>query len=223
MLRHSGKFYKDGYNIALENAKSLVKVAQNSADTNEFGIACSLNILAAEEAIKAVVILTRHYFPQMDTDEFKETFKSHNKKHKSIQLLTFISKYFIDSIYAKYEENKYYFDVVNQLPEETANEIKEKYKYFYKTIESVKKHKNKSDKFDEAIKWWEEANLVKNRGFYVDIVNNKWHNPRTFTKDQFDREKQYTIDLIEYIETFNTVVSPIKLIRELKRNSKTKY
>jgi len=42
-------FYKEGYKLALENAKALSKVSDNTAKMNEYGIVYSLNILGAEE------------------------------------------------------------------------------------------------------------------------------------------------------------------------------
>jgi len=209
-------FYKDGYKLALDNAKALSKVSDNAAEMNEYGIACSLNILAAEELIKAVVILTKNYQPQMDSKDFTDIFKSHNKKHKAILVVTFLSKYFIDFICSTYEENKLYFDTVDELPKEESDKIKKKYRHFYKIIESVKRDKRDTYSFDDAMKWWTGANLLKNMGFYVDIIGDKWHNPRNYTKKQFEIERQYTKDLILNVETFNNLFYPMKLIRELK-------
>ncbi|HEX4373396.1 MAG TPA: AbiV family abortive infection protein [Puia sp.] len=43
-------FHKEGYELAISKAQSLLKIADISAYENEYGIACSLNVLAAEEA-----------------------------------------------------------------------------------------------------------------------------------------------------------------------------
>ncbi|MFT4017688.1 MAG: AbiV family abortive infection protein [Agriterribacter sp.] len=219
-LKLFNSFYKEGYKLALGNAKSLNTVADISATKNEFGIACSLNILAAEEAIKAVVILTKHYHPQMDAKEFSDTFTSHKSKHSLIQVLTILWKISINMLYDKYQEQKYYFDIVETFPEEEAKKFKEKHKYLYKVVGWVKRQKPAIDIFDEALKWWTQANLQKNRGLYVDIVDKKWHNPRSFTKQKYEQERKYTETLIEYIEAFNTMFSPIKIIRELKTEAK---
>ena len=60
-LTSNDLFYRDGYQIALTNAQALSRVADKSADENEFGIASSLKILSAEETIKAVALLTIHF------------------------------------------------------------------------------------------------------------------------------------------------------------------
>lgn len=208
-------FYKDGHKLTLENAKALTRVSQKSAELEEYGIACSLNILAAEEAIKSVVILTKHYFPFVSSKDFKEVFRSHKKKHHGIMLLTFLTKYLIDNIYDKYQKDKHLFDYVEQLPEKESNQFKKKYKYFYKSIEFVKKNKTKSERFEEAIVWWNKANDDKNKGLYVDLINKKWHSPRNISKDKFLRESAYVYDLIEYIELFNNHLTPRKLMKEL--------
>lgn len=211
-----GSFFKEGYQLALGNAKALKRVAELSALEGEFGIACSINILAAEEAIKAVVILTKHYHPQMDSKDFAEVFTSHKNKHSLIQFLTVLSKISVNMVYEKFQEQKKYFDIVDTLPAEEAKRIKERYKYLYKVMDWVKKQKPVVDSFDAALKWWGEANLQKNKGLYVDIIDKKWHNPRNFSKEKYEQERYFTDTLIDYIETFNVTFSLIKIIRELK-------
>lgn len=73
-------FYK-GFELAFENALSLKNVAQLAANNNEFGIACSLNILAAEEAVKANFILIQYYNPNTAINDFEGVFKHHKVKH----------------------------------------------------------------------------------------------------------------------------------------------
>lgn len=158
-------YYKEGYTISLENAKALLRVSQKSAEICEYGIACSLNTLAGEEAIKAVVILTKHYFPLMKTSDFKDMFSYHKRKHQGLMTITFLSKYMIDYICDSYERDKDIFDAVEKLSIDKSNEIKTKYKYLYKSIEFDKKNKIKSEKFDNAIKWCNQANDDKKKGY----------------------------------------------------------
>ena len=119
-------------------------------------------------------------------------------------------------VYEKFQEQKKYFDIVDTLPAEEAKRIKERYKYLYKVMDWVKKQKPVVDSFDAALKWWGEANLQKNKGLYVDIIDKKWHNPRNFSKEKYEQERYFTDTLIDYIETFNVTFSLIKIIRELK-------
>ena len=48
----------------------------------EYGIANSLNILSAEEAVKAFLLVTRAYYPKEDYSDFNEIFSKHGSKHK---------------------------------------------------------------------------------------------------------------------------------------------
>lgn len=57
-------FYKEGYSLTVTNVKSLMRVSNKAAETEDFGIACSLNILAAEEALKALFLIIKHYNPE---------------------------------------------------------------------------------------------------------------------------------------------------------------
>lgn len=59
-LTSNDLFYRDGYQIALAKAQALSRVADKSADENEFGIASSLKILSAEETIKAYPRIATH-------------------------------------------------------------------------------------------------------------------------------------------------------------------
>ncbi|AHF17337.1 AbiV family abortive infection protein [Niabella soli] len=214
-LPYRRSFYREGYQLALENAKAISKIAELSAKNGEYGIACSLNILSAEEAIKAVVILLKHSFPKMDSEQFREVFTNHKSKHRLIIAVNIIFKIFIDQILNLYEKDKWRFDFIESLPQEENAKFKAKFSLLYRVILWAKKKKENSENFKNALDWLQQANLKKNKGFYVDVNNNKWHTPKHFTKQDFDNETKYTQTLISNIETFNSLLSPFNLLRHL--------
>lgn len=209
------QFYRIGYSIAMENSKALLRIADKAAEENEYGIACSLNVLAAEEAIKASVILTKHYNPLLDKKDFEEVFNNHKKKHLLIQLMTFLAKYMINSISEQYLKHKKIFDAVEQMPESERSKFKNQYRYFYEHIDWAKEQKLFIDSYEAAFKWWLHANDEKKFGLYTDLKNQKWHNPRHFSKEKYYQERLYSSTIINYIELFNKTFTPIKLLRQL--------
>ncbi len=82
----------DGYNYALDNAILLHEIALKSSGEGGFGIGCSLNILSAEEAIKAVACFSKHFEPN-EVEDFDKIFKNHKIKHEGIKsLLNLVKK-----------------------------------------------------------------------------------------------------------------------------------
>lgn len=80
-LASNSEFYIEGIKLALHNFFSLKKIANLSFAAGEYRIACSLNILAAEEAVKAIFILIKHYNPETEINDFKEVFSKHPVKY----------------------------------------------------------------------------------------------------------------------------------------------
>lgn len=78
-----------------------------------------------------------------------------------------------------------------------------------------KKEKREFRKFQKCLGLAATSKFEKNKGFYVDVNNNKWHTPKHFTKQDFDNETKYTQTLISNIETFNSLLSPFNLLRHL--------
>lgn len=77
--------YLEGANLALDNSKSLSEIARNAAEIKHYGVACSLFILSAEEAIKAFFCINKHYVPlAVEKTRFDSVFRDHNIKHKHI-------------------------------------------------------------------------------------------------------------------------------------------
>ena len=78
-------FYKKGYDLTIANVKSLMRVSTKAAETNDYGIACSLNILAAEEALKALFLIIKHYNPAGNINNFDKIFRLHTVKHDELK------------------------------------------------------------------------------------------------------------------------------------------
>lgn len=49
---------------------------------------------------------------------------------------------------------------------------------------------------EEAKIWWKKADGLKMKGFYVDRVNETWHNPKSLTEEQYKEVQKYTLPII---------------------------
>lgn len=63
------EFYNKGYEITVENSKCLLRMAGKSANEKAFGIASSLCILSAEEAVKAICLNLKFHHPRAVSEE----------------------------------------------------------------------------------------------------------------------------------------------------------
>lgn len=177
--------YKEGYLYALQNSKSLLKIADLSAQDHEYGIACSLSILSAEEAIKACMCLHKHKNPNMELD--RKIFSSHEVKHDLINshLISFIyfPKRLLDTL------------------EETATKDFTLIEFICLLI--TKKDSDiltsKDLKPSDIRLWRQKANQIKNSGFYVGFSEskNQWHSPKEKNEEDYCNQRRFASALIE--------------------------
>jgi AbiV family abortive infection protein len=209
--------YKQGYRLSIENGKALLRIADLSAASGEFGIGSSLNILAAEEIIKGMVLRTKNRFPEMEQSDLNAVFFSHKSKHTNLMLFFFLHKFLLEEIKKLCDRDKEVFTQVEMFDENTKNELKKKYALVYELKDFIREEYKSIDLFESALQWLKIANLKKNDGFYVNIVDAKWHNPRLISRELFDRERAYTSMLLKYIEFGDKLFHPFKLLKTLLR------
>ncbi|MES2134347.1 MAG: AbiV family abortive infection protein [Bacteroidota bacterium] len=213
-------FYKTGYTLCMESAKALFGVSNKSAELREYGIARSLNILAAEEAVKGISILTNILEPETKLDGWKEIFKSHTVKHDSIAIFVCLMDYSARHIEELVASQKHHFDLIETLPKEVKDKLMEGLKPLLDELEWSKKQKEKGLILQNALIWWKnDANREKNNGFYVGENNNIWHDPRGYSKEQYESERNYTQTFIENAERFAITINSPQL-RELLKTEK---
>ncbi|MEO6728786.1 MAG: AbiV family abortive infection protein [Candidatus Dojkabacteria bacterium] len=208
-------FYKEGYCLALQNAKTLFSMANTASLESNFGIACSLNILASEEVLKASFLLIKYYYPEGKINEFDNIFRKHTVKHDQLkQYVEFQIKMQVDikSFVVTYLPiiNSLQ-DITPILPEQKKQEINE----LVGTIALFKKHSELSLDINGIFSWLENANTDKNRGFYVDRSKDKWLSPNHITKQKFDMERKFTEAFIEYVENIEQLFSVYARVKKI--------
>ncbi len=192
-------FFREGFNLTIENAKSLIRISNKASEMNDFGIACSLNILASEESLKALFLIIKHYHPNGIITNFDKIFRLHTVKHAELKQVVIFQDIiqeankkiltFLEPVLIMINEMSDEYKIKNI---EIINALKEDY-YWYK------KEGGKKLNFGEILSWLKHANNDKNKGLYVDNQNNKWVSPKEITQSKFDKEKKYTEAIIDYV------------------------
>ena len=199
-LLPNDNFFKDGYQIALENAKGLSKIADKSSEENQFGIALSLKILAAEEATKAIAFIMIHSNKNVDLTGFAKIFKDHKTKHEFLSEGSIFIEAFVDMGSTKYGALDYVFSVLEKLPGPHKAEIKKLETDFSNSLGWIRKVKNIEQRESVLKEWWAKANLEKNGGLYVDIIDGNWYNPKAISKEKYLEACNHTELQIENAE-----------------------
>jgi len=199
-------FYKDGYDLTIENVKSLMRISQIASETGDFGIACSLNILAAEECLKALFLIIKHYNPEHPMEKFEKIFRYHNVKHEELKGVVEMDNAIQkenDKVLASLDFFIPVFDKMKALNTELKDEdiaaLKDDYEWFKKLSE-------KKLNFDGIFAWLKDANNDKNKGLYVDKQDDKWITPQKTTKDKYIQDRKYTDAIFNYISGVEDVI-----------------
>lgn len=200
---HSSRLsFKEGYELTLKNSEGLFKISELAAQQNEFGIACSLNILAAEEALKASFLITQHYHPGQKVNDIDEIFRNHKIKHKHLKAFVHLKTVLNE----RTKKNLALFEPHLKTLENRSKEGKLANKALYdslkKDIEWFKKQLKNDFDDDAMINWLTQANTDKNLGFYVDKKDDVWTNPQVITKSKFLKEREYTNAIFQLVKGF---------------------
>lgn len=194
------KFYQEGYKLALENSMSLHSNSELIAENKNYGLACSINILAAEEALKSIYIMLKHFNQNYEIDDYKKVFNSHTYKHEKIKNIMLI--YDIETTRIKELFNAYQpiFEIYEQSKPNLSDENKTAFENLEKINNRYKKYNSKN--IDKILDWLNEANNDKNNGLYVGQKSNKWTSPLHFPEQKFNRENEYTREIIKIAQEF---------------------
>lgn len=181
-----------GFKLSKKNFRKLYAASKQASVLRNYGLACSLNILASEELIKSFVLHLKHLHPEINFINSDKIFFSHKFKHNELKSFIKTTHQSLEIFNFNILDDKEQF--LSLLPEDKVDE----YKKEYKDIERVKRRTDYIRKFeveiDEIFTWLDKANDEKNLGLYVnyDEKNKMWNSPTDFTKKQFKKEKEYT-------------------------------
>lgn len=200
-------FYDKGYLLTLKNAETLLKNSELIAENGDFGLACSLNILSAEEAVKTIYILLKKFdYLNEIQDDYNQIFISHKFKHQQIkEMMTVYDIHILrlDELFKSYNLTQYKTIV---LPDE-----KNQFKNLIEIQKTIEEYFSDEITIDKIISWLNNANTDKNNGLYVGYKNKKWNSPENFKEEKFIQENKYTKKIINMTKQFEYIQEQVKV------------
>lgn len=198
--------YNTGYNLTLKNAETLFKNSQLIAENKDYGLACSINILSAEEAIKTVYILLKYFDPSSELEDYTKVFKNHTFKHEKIKSMMTIYDIHIRRLKEQFNA----FEDLNEFADRIPSEKKQIFENLITVQREVKEYFDDGITIDQLIVWLENANVDKNNGLYVGFYGNKWNTPTDFKKEKFVQEAKFTRKIINMAKQFIYIQEQVK-------------
>jgi AbiV family abortive infection protein len=203
----------EGMNTYYLNAKNLLNTGIELAKNYNYGLAVSLIVLSIEELIKGFAVF-QVYMGETRSEIVDPAFKSNNI-HQTRLILA--SGY--NFVFSLINEDTIKTLVTNSFSENLKNfkfeDPNDLNKIIETIISSITSDKtlipdNIENEINKEIKntsnWYYQAKTKKERGMYVDYLNNKWHLPKSIKKEDYEEALSYAN------ETFEKVGNPIKEI-----------
>ncbi len=204
---------KEGHKLSKINFKKLFTASKQASVLRNYGLACSLNILASEELIKSFVLHLKYLHPNIPFVNSDKLFLNHKYKHDEIRNFLKSTHGNLELLNFNILDDKETF--LASLPSDKVDEFKKE----CKDIERVKKRTEYIRTFeielDEIFTWLDQANNEKNLGLYVDYdkKNKQWNSPNDFSKEKFNKEKKYTKLLKQH---FKNAIDITVFMKELR-------
>ena len=180
-----------GAELMLNNALGLRSSAEELARSERYGYATSLLILAAEEALKAVVYYSAGNGMDLDPDGLETYQRSHKKRHGLARALLVIV-YYVDKIGSEADD----WGAVGE-------DIVEVFKKLFTDVQN----NDVPEQVRTVLHWWKRANDLKQKGLYVDGEPDGWSTPCKVSRDIYD----------ETYEAVKPILDGARLIRVLER------
>jgi AbiV family abortive infection protein len=217
------KYYFEGCRLALENAKAHIHVANSAIEMGEHGIAMSLYILAGEEGIKAMTILTRTVSPPDEVENsWKKTLTRHSTKHDQLKMAAFLADFSLKTWDERIITLKKQFPADIIRPEALIEKIFSSHPLLWEEYLWIQKRKKDPISLDDAIDWWSNADEEKQRGFYVDEKDNKWRSPRVVTLESAQQGRKFAVIIVEFVEKLKNDMSSTEFWDRINPNPPTK-
>lgn len=84
-------------------------------------------------------------------------------------------------------------------------------------VENLIKWLKTIPEIDHNEQWWDQANTNKNSGFYVNILNKKWHTPTDIDKNTYNKIHKIVSEKIEYMKVIPNIEKDTKIQEAYKK------
>lgn len=186
-----------GSELALNNAGNLFGVAELAAKSAQYGVATSLLILSAEEAIKAGMLLIKQCDPSLGLDDIGDYFSKHPVKHRMIASIEIWHSFFDIMLNARLEP---IIALSSKVKLPSKKELKEaRDQGVQNLIVALEQLASGASELYSNQAWWNGANIQKNQGLYVNIVGQNWEAPGSITKNDYLKAKKIVAEFKEKV------------------------
>jgi len=203
------------------NSLELKNIGISLAQQKKFGLATSVVILSIEELIKAFSVFLV-YVGETNPNIINPTFNAKNVHQSRLKLASAYNFAFgfIDQSRLKKTLNQKK-KALSNVEAPSFKNTKELMNWVEIQLDILVNSVNQNElgmpliseielnnKFKGYTDWYSKAQKIKEKGFYTDYINNKWHIPQNMTKKDYDEALKYSKI------TFETIGKPIKKIIE---------
>lgn len=169
------------YSKLILNSEVLCKTSQKAASSQDYGVATSLMILASEELVKGILLYFKgigiNYSP---IKELRNVFYQHKPKHEIGMLMELLRLFEIQMNIEKHNLSK-------RKGTKFIDKLLNGLNYVHAIIEPIATA-------GKNLEWWNKADTLKNRGFYVDY-NDHVLLPSEIKQETFDEALKILSDL----------------------------
>jgi AbiV family abortive infection protein len=198
-------FYIEGYKITLDNAKSLQKVAELVYRRKSYGAACALNIMAAEEGIKAMFILLKHIFPDAQILDFGEAFKDNSINQAHIDNFIAVYDLTMQKLHESVAPQWQSFKDVKKKPFSSRKKVHPHFDELYIACSYLMEYKEREITLKHIVDWLQSENEGKLNGIYVGLNGDSWQSPKGFDTQKYVAEKRLTKEVLLMAEQIETI------------------
>lgn len=157
-----------------ESAEMHKKSAEAASETGHYGSPVSLLILSTEQSISGILIYAQHFgFKLKDIPKIHLFFTDHIIKHNLASLISLMYP-IMTLMMGTVEKSRDQVSgriQIGDSGERIVREAKKEALALFRTL-------------PELFDWWDNANLQKNKGFYVDY-SNSLETPMQVTEDEY--------------------------------------
>ena len=167
--------YLDASQKAFESAEWHKKTAEKIAKDGHFGIPVSHLILSTEQSVTGILIYAQHLgFDIKNTPRIHLFFTDHIIKHKLATLINIMHPTLI-----------YLIGYVEKTLEKIRNKIELDDSLDKVSLSTKKEMVTLFKDLPEMFEWWENANIQKNKGFYIDY-SSSLETPMQVTQAEYE-------------------------------------
>lgn len=170
-----------GAKLMLSNALSLRSAAEDLARAARYGYATSLLVLAAEEALKAVLYYSAGNGLELHPDGLENYQRSHKKRH-GLACALLIIVYYVEK---------------TGLEVDDWGAIEERIVEVFKQLFLDVKNHAVPEQVHAVLHWWQRANDLKQKGMYVDEEPGGWSAPSEVSQGTYNETYGFVKPIID--------------------------